>query len=165
MFKMVADEVWIFDAEWVPDPAAGRAAYGLPATLSDNEVIERMWLEGGATDEDPRPYLKTVLCRVVSIAAVIRKRAANSPPQLGLFAVPPPGEEPLAEAILLERFLGGVGRSGPQLVGYNSHGADLVILFSARWPTACGCRNTAAGLPSRGKGRTTSAAAATGTWT
>jgi hypothetical protein len=88
-----------------------------------------MWHEGGATEEDPQPYLKTVLCRVVSVAAVIRKRAANGPPQLGLFAVPPPGEEPLAEAVLLDRFLSGIGRSGPQIVGYNSQGADLVILF------------------------------------
>jgi 3'-5' exonuclease len=129
VFKMVAEEIWIFDAEWVPDPDAGRAAYDLPATLPDHEVLEHMWREGGATPEDPRPYLKTVLCRVVSIAAVVRKRIGAGPPQLTLFAVPQPGEEPLLEATLLERFLAGIGRTGPQLVGYNSHNADLVILF------------------------------------
>jgi hypothetical protein len=29
MFKTVADELWVFDIEWVPDPVTGRRVYGL----------------------------------------------------------------------------------------------------------------------------------------
>ena len=43
MFKTVAHEVWAFDAEWVPDPVAGRVLYGLSDALSDREVVEEMW--------------------------------------------------------------------------------------------------------------------------
>ena len=68
MFKTVADEVWAFDAEWVPDPAAGRVLYGLADTWTDRMVVEEMWQRNGATDDDPMPYLKTILCRVVSMA-------------------------------------------------------------------------------------------------
>ena len=72
MFKSVKDIVWAFDAEWVPDPATGRAVYDLPQELSDEAVMAEMWRRGGATDENPRPYLKTILCRVVSISVMAR---------------------------------------------------------------------------------------------
>ena len=70
MFKSVQDKVWAFDAEWVPDPLTGRAVYGLPAELPDEEIVAEMWRRGGASEEEPRPYLKTVLCRVVSISVL-----------------------------------------------------------------------------------------------
>ena len=72
MFKTVNTRVWAFDAEWIPDPLAGRMLYGLPEDMPDQEVFEMMWQKGGATDEDPMPYLKTVVCRIVSIVAVER---------------------------------------------------------------------------------------------
>ena len=39
MFKSVMDDVWAFDAEWVPDPVAGRLVPGLPHDMPDREVI------------------------------------------------------------------------------------------------------------------------------
>ena len=69
MIKLVPDEIWIFDAEWAPDPVSGRAAYDLPADMPVDAILEEMWKKGKATPEDPRPYLKTVLCRVLSISA------------------------------------------------------------------------------------------------
>ena len=39
MFKTVGKEVWSVDAEWVPDPESGRRAFGLPASMSDDEVV------------------------------------------------------------------------------------------------------------------------------
>lgn len=66
MIRSVQDHLWAFDCEWVPDPRAGRLVYGLPADLPDRDVLAAMWKRGGATAEDPRPFLKTVLCRVVS---------------------------------------------------------------------------------------------------
>ena len=72
MFKTVKNRVWAFDAEWIPDPAAGKLLYDLPDNTPDLDVFKRMWKEGGATEEDPTPYLKTVVCRIVSVAAVDR---------------------------------------------------------------------------------------------
>ena len=88
MFKGMRSEVWAFDLEWVPDVESGRRAYALPSAMDDETVLEEMWQRGGATDDDPHPYLKTVLCRVVSIAAVIRKRASGWKPVLGLVLRP-----------------------------------------------------------------------------
>ncbi len=73
MFKRVHERVWAFDAEWVPDPHSGRMVYDLPESMEPAQVAEEMWRRGGATEEDPRPYLKTVLCRIVSIAMVGRR--------------------------------------------------------------------------------------------
>ena len=129
MIKILHKEVWAFDAEWVPDPVTGRAVYGLAAPLSDLEVIEEMWRQGGASPDEPRPYLKTVLCRVVSVSVVIRKADQGSPPKLTLFSLPQPEDGCLAEAELLKRFLSAVGEAKPQLVGFNSQSADLKILL------------------------------------
>ena len=195
MFKMVKDLVWAFDAEWVPDPKAGRLLYGLAEDVPDEQVMQEMWKQGGATDENPTPYLKTVLCRMVSIAAVQRHRHKDGRVTLHLLSLPrnpgaearstgagktsettgvssedagrpwqgagdPPEEAggpsedsgessaeagspsedtgmaseetaPEAssgEADLIERFLSALGDRKPQLVGYNSMGADVRIL-------------------------------------
>ena len=88
MFKTVENEVWVFDAEWAPDPAAGRMLYQLSEDLSDRKVVEEMWQRNGATEEDPMPYLKTILCRVVSITAVIRREAKDGEVKLLLHSLP-----------------------------------------------------------------------------
>ena len=131
MFKYKADEVWVFDAEWVPDPLAGRVLYDLPVTATDREVVEVMWQRNGATEDDPMPYLKTILCRVVSIAAVIRRATPDGDVKVLLHSLPTDTESPEAcdEAAILSRFLTGVGHAKPQLVGYNSQAADLKIFM------------------------------------
>lgn len=131
MFKTVANEVWAFDAEWVPDPKTGRLLYGLPQDTPDRDVIETMWRQGGATEKDPQPYLKTLLCRLVSIAYVIRKVRGDGQVSLSLLSLPKnaESESDRDEAHMLTRFLEGIGRNKPQLVGYNSQGADIKILI------------------------------------
>lgn len=141
MFKTVAAELWVIDAEWVPDPASGRRAYDLPADLPDAEVVLEMFRRGGATDEDPRPFLKTALCRVVSISALERRATGSHPVSLELRSLPEADEGPLAEATLLSRFLDAVGKSKPQLVGFNLRNADIPILVQ---------RAMALGLSARG---------------
>lgn len=130
MFKHVADRVWAFDAEWVPDPKAGRLLYQLPEEMPDQEVVEQMWLHGGASEEDPTPFLKTTLCRVVSVAAVVR-HAHGREVTLNLLALPREGAdgEPQQEAHLLHTFLNAIGEHKPQLVGFNSGASDLKILL------------------------------------
>jgi predicted PolB exonuclease-like 3'-5' exonuclease len=129
MFKSVQDKVWAFDAEWVPDPVTGRAVYRLPAELSDEEVVAEMWRRGGASEEEPRPYLKTVMCRVVSIS-VLARYVEGDGVRLQLRSLP--AREDMATATetdIVARFLDGVGKQKPQLVGFNSESADLRILL------------------------------------
>lgn len=130
MFKTVKNRVWAFDAEWIPDPLAGRMLYKLPAETSDREVMEVMWKKGGATEEDPTPYLKTVLCRIVSIAAVERYQT-GSDVKLHLLSLPRDSQDPAQtdEWNVVGTFLGKVGEYKPQLVGYNSAGADLKAMI------------------------------------
>jgi predicted PolB exonuclease-like 3'-5' exonuclease len=129
MLKIVPQEVWAFDVEWVPDPESGRRVYGLPASLSDDEVRRHMWEKGGATEEDPQPYLKTVLCRVVSIASVIRRQGKDGSVSLKLHSLPVQDAPDATEADIIFRFLSALGKAKPQLVGYNSQSSDIIILM------------------------------------
>jgi predicted PolB exonuclease-like 3'-5' exonuclease len=130
MFRTVKDHVWAFDLEWVPDPMAGRLLYNLPDIMSDREVMRVMWDEAGATPDDPRPFLRTVLCRIVSVATVVRKKKSNGEVKLDLLSLPRDTGDPeqTQEAGIIHRFLRAMGKDSPQIVGYNSHGADLKIL-------------------------------------
>ncbi|MDA0333667.1 MAG: 3'-5' exonuclease [bacterium] len=131
MFKKVHSGVWVFDAEWVPDADTGRRVYGLDAAMADVEVVDEMFRRGGATEDDPRPYLKTVLCRLVSISAVARTDEEGVV-RLQLHSLPRIAERDApeaAESVILRRFLDGIGRAKPQMVGYNSWSADFRILM------------------------------------
>jgi predicted PolB exonuclease-like 3'-5' exonuclease len=89
-----------------------------------------MWKRGGAKDEDPQPYLKTVVCRVVSISALVRT-VRDGDVRLSLHSLPKDLSDPaqIAEPHILKTFLDGVGEKKPQLVGFNTSGADLPILI------------------------------------
>ncbi len=130
MFKTVKNRVWAFDAEWIPDPAAGRVLYKLPAELADTDVLNVMWQKGGASEEDPTPYLKTVLCRIVSIAAVERRQEGGEV-KLHLLSLPRVSRDPdqMDERHIVDTFLSKAGQYKPQLVGFNSASADLKALI------------------------------------
>ena len=110
MFKTVKNRVWAFDAEWIPDPVAGRLLYDLPDEAPDLDVLRHMWREGGATDEDPTPYLKTVVCRIVSVAAVERSVSAGDT-KLHLLSLPRDLNDPeqVSERSVVSTFLDKVG--------------------------------------------------------
>lgn len=129
MIKNVDDKVWAFDIEWVPDPAAGRLVYDLPDDTPDRDVMEEMWKHGGATEEEPMPYLKTALCRIVSLSMVSRHKEADGI-KLKLHSLPsiPVKQEETDERYIIDTFLGTIGNNKPQIVGYNSVSADLRIL-------------------------------------
>ncbi len=121
-------QVWAFDCEWAPDLVAGRRLYHLGADVPDDEVLRVMWEQGGATEENPQPFLKTVLCRIVSIAAVVRVESKDGV-KLHLWTLPErPEDVSVTEADILSRFLGLFGKRHPTLVGYNSRFADIHIL-------------------------------------
>ncbi len=129
MFKTVKNLVWAFDAEWIPDPKAGRLLYDMGEDATDEAVMREMWRRGGATEENPTPYLKTVLCRVVSIVVVQRLAHKDGRVALNLLTLPRgPALAAETEATIIDTFLEAMGERHPQLVGYNSLGADLRIL-------------------------------------
>ena len=129
MFKSLMHPIWAFDLEWVPDPHAGRLVYNLPDTLPDEDVLQEMWNQAGADEENPRPYLKTILCRVVSVAAVTRDKNKEGKIALDLRYFPKDPDVPMPEQALIANFLKTVGKLKPQLVGFNSSESDLPILL------------------------------------
>ena len=104
--------------------------YKLAEEMSDRAVMEAMWKEGGATEEDPTPYLKTVLCRIVSIAAVERYQTGGEV-KLHLLSLPRDSADASQtdERHVVGTFLTKVGQYKPQLVGFNSAGADLKAMI------------------------------------
>jgi len=129
MFKTIGKQVWAFDCEWIPDANAGRLLFNLGSAVPDMEVWKAMWAAGGATEEDPTPFLKMIQCRVVSIAAVIRKNTPDGA-KLNLLWLPKTPEDPVLrdEKEIIGRFLNAVGKNQPQLVGFNSKNSDIKIL-------------------------------------
>ena len=77
------------------------------------------------------PYLKTSICRIVSIAAIIRTQKGNGNVALSLASLPHNVDDPkqTMEAEIISRFLNAVRDKKPQLVGFNSANADLKILL------------------------------------
>lgn len=130
MIRTVNNKVWAFDVEWVPDPKAGRVIYKLAEEMSDEDVINEMWKRGGATEENPMPYLKTTICRVVSLSMVTRHRNGDNV-IIELHSLPsiPVKEVETEEKYIVKTFLDTLGKHKPQLVGYNSISADLKILI------------------------------------
>ena len=131
MFKNVNSKVLAFDVEWVPDPESGKVAYELPQDMSDREVIEFMWKQGGATEEEPMPFLKVVLCKIVSISMVFRESDRDgATARLKLHSIPsiPTSDEDCSERRIIEDFFKILDKHRPQLVGYNTLGADIPIL-------------------------------------
>ncbi len=132
MFRDIKSRVLAFDIEWIPDPESGRAVYELPEKMTDREVIKFMWKEGGATEEEPMPFIKTVLSKIISISMIFLKTDENDeePPKLILHSIPsiPTSEENCSERRIIKEFFGILDKYQPQLVGYNTSGADIPIL-------------------------------------
>jgi predicted PolB exonuclease-like 3'-5' exonuclease len=128
MIKLIPPDVWVFDCEWIPDADTGRRVYGFGPEWTDERVLASMWELGGATPDTPRPYLKTALCRVVSIAAVKRSERGGKI-ALDLVSLPKRDDGAMPEGMLIDRFLASVGQVKPQLVGFNSTQADLPALI------------------------------------
>ena len=130
MIKSINKKVWAFDVEWVPDPLAGKLLYKLPDDMSDAEVIREMWKMGGATEEDPMPFLKITLCKIVSLSMVTRHEDKGEV-KVELHSLPslPVNSREADEKYIISTFLDTLGRLKPQIVGYNSVSADLKILI------------------------------------
>lgn len=129
MFRSFPTHTVAFDLEWCPDPVAGRILYGVGDEIDDYAVVEEMWRQNGATAEEPQPFLKTLFCRVVSLAGVARTENEDGI-SVTLFAVPTDCTDPgrCDEAHIIKTFLERVGKQKRQLIGFNSLASDLKIL-------------------------------------
>jgi len=130
MFKSIGRKVYSFDLEWVPDTRAGRLLLGLSDATPELKVWEAMWKAAGGTDENPRPFIKTIQSRIVSVAAVIRQENDKGEVTLRLTSLPknPENEAERNEAAILKIFLDALGEHKPQIVGFYSGNADIPIL-------------------------------------
>lgn len=135
MFKFTHNRIWFWDAEWAGCPDTGRRLLGLHDSVPDRQVIEALWRYSGATESEPKPYLKTALCRVLSIA-VLERRSGDGPVALKLMSLPKRDALSSPEKVILQSFLDGLGNVRPQICGYNSVEADMPAIIQRA--AACG---------------------------
>src|SRR6478736_451657 len=133
--SQIPELVLFFDMEWVPDAAGARRLYDLPTDTTELEAMQRMWESSNDfnPEKNPRPFLKYMFSRVVSIAYMSRKPVfidGERAIDFGLFSLPTlPVDEMPDEAWLINRFLYILGKRCPQLVGYNSAASDIQVLI------------------------------------
>lgn len=132
----IFDPVWFFDLEWVPDAAGAIRLFDLPPETSELAAMERLWQETKDYDAEkmPRPFVKYIFSRVVSIAFLSRRivyNGADRKVEFGLHSLPklPLETERSDEGELIGQFLHYIGVRKPQLVGFNSAESDLQVLI------------------------------------
>ncbi len=130
----IPELILFFDLEWIPDAAAAVRLYDLPPDTSEAEAMDVLWKKSRSfSEETPRPFLKYLVSKIVSIAFLSRKivyRDGERRIEFSLNSLPKlPIGEPVDEAYLIERFLYIIGEREPQLVGYNSCESDLQVLI------------------------------------
>ncbi len=138
MLKNPIPELSLFyDLEWVPDAAGAKRLFDLPDETTEIEAMQRLWQHSPQynADTNPRPFLKYMFSRVVSIAFLSRKtyfdRDRERVTEFSLNSLPklPFEDDDVDEAAIIERFLYIVGDRRPQLVGFNSADSDLQVLI------------------------------------
>lgn len=132
----IHERTWFFDLEWVPDAVAAKRIFGLPEETTELEAIERLWRETKGFDAEncPRPFVKYLFSRVVSIAFLSRNAVFQDGEKridFALHSLPKLPLDPadLNEAYIIDRFLHWVGERDPQLVGFNSTESDIQVLI------------------------------------
>jgi len=127
LLKLVHNKIWFFDIEWVPDAAVGRRLYNCDSGISDQEVMSVMWANAGATEENPRPFLKVGLCRIASIAFVFRQ-IHDGEPHFSLHSLPTISDLEATESTIIDNFFSYASKHLPQFVGFSSTNSDIHIL-------------------------------------
>jgi hypothetical protein len=137
MLKSAIPElVLFFDMEWVPDAAGAKRLFDLDADTTELDAMQALWERSPQYDaeKNPRPFLKYMFSRIVSIAFLSRKvvnHGGEIVPEFSLNSLPklPIEDGTTDEVAIIERFLYIVGERRPQLVGFNSMESDLQVLI------------------------------------
>jgi predicted PolB exonuclease-like 3'-5' exonuclease len=127
------DRTWFYDLEWIPDPRGAKRLLDLAEEMPDDEAINELWKHCGADDDNPRPFVKYLFSRVVSIAFLSRNivfRDGSKTVEFQLYSLPklPLNGGDTDEVYIINRFLHFIGERDPYLVGYNSAASDLQVL-------------------------------------
>jgi predicted PolB exonuclease-like 3'-5' exonuclease len=132
----IPELVLFFDMEWVPDALGAKRLFDLDVETTELDAMQALWEKSPQYDaeKNPRPFLKYMFSRVVSIAFLSRKLVSqdgDAVPEFSLNSLPklPIEQGDPDEVAIIERFLYIVGERRPQLVGYNSAESDLQVLI------------------------------------
>src|SRR5688572_32835360 len=92
--------VLFFDLEWVPDAAGAMRLFDLPDDTTELDAMQRLWefSPDYKVDTNPRPFLKYMFSRVVSIAFLSRKPVIHDGESLIEFSLSSLPELPLDPA-------------------------------------------------------------------
>jgi predicted PolB exonuclease-like 3'-5' exonuclease len=132
----IPELVLFFDMEWVPDALGAKRLFDLDEDTTELDAMQALWAKSPQYDaeKNPRPFLKYMFSRIVSIAFLSRKLVAHDgdrEPEFSLNSLPklPVEKGDPDEVAIIERFLYIVGERRPQLVGFNSAESDLQVLI------------------------------------
>ena len=128
------EKTWFYDLEWIPDPRGAKRLLDLAEEMPDHEAMQALWKHCGATDDEPRPFVKYLFSRVVSIAFLSRNiifRDGSKTVDFQLHSLPrlPLNGDDHDEAYIIQRFLHYIGERDPYLVGFNSASSDIQVLI------------------------------------
>lgn len=137
----------IFDIETVPCVETALRVYPQLRVLAgrgDKAVLDGLYQIHGATKTDPKPFVKVMLHKVVSIAGIARRhvRVSDDHPHgidLAFFALPGTNHE-MSEREILEKFLTRVGNAKPEkprMIGFASSYFDLPCLAQRALVNRC----------------------------
>lgn len=138
MLKNPINELALFfDMEWVPDASGAKRLFALPDETTEIEAMQRLWEHSPQYDaeKNPRPFLKYMFARVVSIAFLSRRVFFNTERErtvefkLNSLPTLPVDETEVNEHEIINKFLYFLGERRPQLVGFNSQDSDLQVLI------------------------------------
>lgn len=134
VIKTILPRLFAFDIEWIPDPEAARRLYGVEVDTRQGRenAFHKLWAEGGATEENPHPFLKLTVSRIVSLCGIYREVDTSRQVTLKLVSLPHDPSDP--ECCNEKAILQGINRSisdrHPQLIGFNSLRSDLPIIVN-----------------------------------
>jgi 3'-5' exonuclease len=134
VIKTILPRLFAFDIEWIPDPEAAHRLYQVDISTPQGieDAFRKLWNEGGATDEQPRPFLKLTVSRIVSVCGIYREQHASGEVTIKLVSLPsdPSHPEASSERAILQGLHRSLSERQPQLVGFNSLRSDLPIIIN-----------------------------------
>ncbi len=118
----------------MPDADGARRLLGLAEETIEIEAMQELWKLCGATEENPRPFVKYLFSKVVSISFLSRNIAFLDNEKFvdfRLHSLPklPVDPSEISESYIINRFLHFVGEKEPHLVGFNSVQSDMQVLI------------------------------------
>lgn len=123
IFKKIGNKIFFIKIATVPDTELAKRLYNLDNDMPAHEVLDIMYAENGANEEDPKPMLKTMLHKVVAFSSII---ANVNTPEIKLKSL---SINDHSEKSIIENVLNGIGKTQPQLVGFASEMFDLPVML------------------------------------